>query len=145
MNIRQELDMNTYWGLSEYSDAKGHRNQCAPIALSLVSGIPFDEAHDLLVANGSRKSKTGFTRNTGVKEVLNTLGFKVQKVDIPKGIKTNITLEGRLPVEGKFLVTYRGHIAAVVGGKIEDWLVGRRIRVLEIYEVTKEDSHDTVL
>jgi len=143
--LNREIDMSTYWGLSEYSDGKGHRNQCAPIAVSLVSGVPFDEVHELLVENGSRESKTSFTRNTGAVEVLNTLGFKVQKIDIPKGIKTNITLEGRLPVEGKFLVTYRGHIAAVVGGKIEDWSVGRRIRVLEIYEVTKEDSHDTVL
>ena len=128
----RELDMSTYWGLSEYSDTLGHRNQCTPIAVSLVSGVHFDEVHDLLVENGSRLNKTSRTRNTGAVELLKVLGFNVEKIAIPKGVKTNITLEG------KFLVTYRGHIAAVVGGKIEDWLVGSRIRILEIYEVTKE-------
>lgn len=128
---------NTYKALSEYSDAKGHRNQCVPIAVSLVSGVSFDKAHEMLIESGARISKTSLTRNTGAVEVLNTLGFEVKEIPVPKGVKTSTTLAGGLPKEGKFLVTYRGHIAAYVGGKIEDWLVGTRHRVLKVYEVTE--------
>jgi hypothetical protein len=124
-----------YNQISTYAKAAGHKRFCAPLAMSLVTGYDFDECHKLLTNWGYRKSKTSATK-VGWSKVLTQLGFTLTKVG-RSGIKTNVSLKGKLNPNKKFIVAYSRHIAAYVDGQLEDWSADKRNRIISIYEVRR--------
>ena len=123
---------NLYETVRECALSMGHKRFCAPLAMALVTGFDYMKCHDILVDRGYRHSGTSTTKKEWV-EVLPELGFKLTKVRV--SAKTNVTLQGTLNPDMKFLVAYRRHIAAYVGGKIEDWSEGKRNRIAFVTEV----------
>ena len=129
-----------YKSISAYAKAKGHTRYCSPLAVALTTGVDFDTVHELLVSEGYRKGINNTTDAKGTTEVIPLLGFNVDRIDIPEGVKTAITLSKGLPAKGKYLICYRGHVGAYIDGELEDWTKGKRKRVKEIYHITCKEK-----
>lgn len=128
--------MKTYEELDKEARSMGHRRFCAPLAVALVTELPFAIVHHKMMVLGARRDKLTGASYYGIMETLSKCGASFKTIPTPVGVKTNITLEGRLDKTKKYLIHYRGHIAAYVNGKLEDHTVGSRHRVREIIEVT---------
>lgn len=128
--------MNTYSELREHAKKAGHSRFCTLIALSLLTDTPFDTVHHSVRARGWRGSKKVGMKMSYVLKAFGVFGASYKRIPVPKGVKTNITLKGRLDPNKKYLIEYSNHVAAYINGKIEDWSDDRRLRVRDIFEVS---------
>jgi len=115
----------------------GETNDCSVIAASIAGRVPYNVAHAALKAQG-RKARggayLGWTKNA-----LKGMGCRVERVEAgkqPNGSRWTATSIGRKFPKGYYLVSYRGHIAAMVNGVVEDWTEGRRHVVESVWQVT---------
>jgi hypothetical protein len=137
--------------LSEMTKHHNELNDCSVKAVAVLAELPYGEALYLLNDRG-RKPRHGTFNGTACSPevVLQTLGFKVTRVDPQEIIQTYpkprqrelqcITtyhptkFAAQWPA-GKFLLFVRGHVVAVVDGVIHDWTVGRSKQVFAVYRV----------
>ena len=109
-------------------------NNCTIRALSIASGIPYDEAFEIGKEAG-RKTGRGFhTRKLMAYARKNGIEFRKMKYK-------SITLQKflALGLVGRFVVKRRGHAFAIISGVIHDGLVNPPMsRLTEIYKV---ESH----
>lgn len=113
---------------------------CAVIALSIVGRVSYYDAHAVLKSFGRRPRKgTQFYSQT--KPALESMGFELTKVKRDRqksgSCYTPKTIGEKLK-KGYFLCRCKGHIFAVVNGKVEDWSDGRKHRITEIWQVKKK-------
>lgn len=121
-------------------DITGDTNYCAPIALSLVTNIDVCEVSDELTAAGLRKFRKGmncrdmatFLKRRKFKVCTIHPAFKHRGVWKKYGSVGSI---GKKFPKGHFLVYTKGHVAALVNGKILDWTEGRRHQVIKLVQV----------
>lgn len=123
------------WGASKNMK---ENNDCAVKAVSLATGASYQKVHRLMKKHG-RKDRCA-TPKFITRRVIKELGF----VMVPIGdrhpmqkAKTIASLTPRIPSRGAFLVSTRGHILALRGGKVLDWTDGRRHRIKNIFRVSK--------
>lgn len=124
-------------------------NVCAPVATSVVTGVDLDEVMELYFAKGRVKGRGVATNMT--LDILEEMGFASEWIDPSKIIKLYPGVHGKLknvtthhpkrfnkvwPV-GAYLLRSRGHISAVVDGRLHDWAEGRSLRVNAIYKITR--------
>lgn len=123
-----------YKALKEISKHYGEDNDCVVIALTLLSNEPYEKVHNLLRTLG-RKSRKG-TSDVVWTRALEHLSLKLRRVRTDA--KTTMNL--RVPdFTCKYLILTTGHMAAFVGGKIQDWSYGRRTRLRKVWEVTTDN------
>lgn len=115
----------------------GECRDCSVISAAIAGRVSYKVAHAALKAQG-RKDRGGAYTFQSV-EALQSLGCTVERLQFgpqPNGNGWTAASIGRRFPRGYYLVTFRGHIAAMVNGKLEDWTAGRRHKVLGVYKVT---------
>jgi hypothetical protein len=143
------------------SDCKGverfinEANDCTVRALANAAGLPYKLAHKIMARAGRENGKGLFFKQWH--PVYTRLGFKLQAVYgttkgaryIKQEIKTvpalaGITLENLLPSlkTGRYIVKQRGHVFALVDGKILDY--GVNMAGTKIQAVYKLDSQAVI-
>lgn len=138
-----------YRELEKVSRGLGDQNQCGVIAVSVVAGIPYDQALELLTKWGRVKGKG--TPNWIIHKVLEELGFKVEDYPASEIVKL---YPGRhsekrwvtthhpsrfhsVWPKGVFLLYPRAHVLAVVDGVVHDWSSQNSLQVKSIFKVTR--------
>jgi len=130
-----------YQARREISDAKGESNDCAVIALSLTCRLPYHTVHAALAQQG-RKNNDG-TRFEQTQAAVTALGFRLTELIDPvqpSGSRYTPKTVGRLLQEGSYLCRVKGHIFAVIDGRVLDWTDGKRHRINRIYKVEKANQ-----
>jgi len=114
-------------------------NDCTVRCLTASTGLPYDVCHAQLKKQG-RKNRKGCHWFIEGPKAAKALGFTMRKLGRDEyRAKTMITAErDRKLQSGSYAVLVRGHVAAMVDGKVIDWSQGRRHRIAAIYEVTKD-------
>lgn len=120
---------------SQASGKMREHNDCAVKAFSIASGKSYEEVHGLFKSLGRRDRKA--TPHTISRKVAHILNPEVKFVSIrkPDGSKYTARTIGNDLRRGRFVVLYRGHLAALVDGVIHDWTDGRCHRVLGVYKL----------
>lgn len=135
-------ESKTLWDtMATASKAHGESNDCTVMALTAATGCSYDDCHAALRKAG-RKNRRGCQFPTIGKAAAKSLGFLMEELDWRDySAKTMITAErDRRLRTGNFVVRVRGHVAALVDGKIVDWTAGRRHRIRNIYTFTPMDK-----
>jgi hypothetical protein len=124
----------------------GETNDCTVKALSVVAGIPYDQAHRELKALGRRSGK-GFSMSRFLYAVrkhketrrLNQREFMAQHYEhahVGQSVTPShpVRFAAYWP-KGTFIMETRGHVLAVKDGEVCDWSEGRALRCLNLYQV----------
>lgn len=120
--------------LQEVSKSIEETKDCAVKAVAAVTGLAYLVVHSAMCRHGRRPKSC--TPNRITYEVLKHLGFKNKDVTRYYKSKTVRTLEREMKHRrGTYLVWTKGHILAVVKGKVCDWTEGRLHRVIRIERV----------
>lgn len=113
-------------------EANEHKD-CTVKAIAITCDVPYKVAHKAL-ANEGRKPRCGSYRHQQARAI-KALGFDLERIKVTA--KTMVKVKGDSAVsKGYYLAYVRGHVAAVVNGKVEDWTDGRRHRIQQVYKVT---------
>jgi len=115
----------------------GECNDCSVIAVSIAGRVPYNVAHKALKHEGRKDGCGAYMYQT--LNALSSMGCKFYEMSHgkqPNGSRWTATSIGRKFPRGYYLVSMRGHIAAMVNGKVEDWTEGRRNIVLSVFKVT---------
>lgn len=124
------MSIQQYSELRNVSKEHRERNDCTVIALALLTGTEYKEAHQAMKLAG-RKNRCAAKHGT----VRKVLGKQRKIITWPVDAKTAITLPRELPSEGMFLVQMTGHVAAFINGELCDWTEGKRKKVKAVYRV----------
>ena len=123
----------TYTTLLQDSYALGETKDCSVRALTVVSGRPYREVHEVFRKCG-RRHRRGTPRHVTQKAIA-ALGLYALDVSKQYKGRTVRTLERELPAGKRFLVYTRRHMLGVRHGKVEDYTSGRLHRVEKIEEI----------
>lgn len=126
-------------------------NDCAVLALSLVTGEPYATVSAALSAYGRKKGQG--TPNWMSRKYLKDSGFVLVRENIQNIIQTyprphcdvlkNFTTHhprrfpGCVDPNKKYLAYTRGHVLAIIGGIVQDWSINSSLRVCKLYNVIK--------
>ena len=134
--------MRDYNDIVEESKSFQDDNDCTVVAVSLVTGIPYAEAHALMAAAGRKRNKGS---NYGIYHpVIINLGFTIDEIFLTS--KTVRTVERELAQHHggqKILISVRGHVLVWNGKQIADWSAGRTKRIQKaflVYEIGKRPT-----
>jgi len=108
-------------------------NDCTVKAIAITCDVPYKVAHKAL-ANEGRRNRCGSYRHQQV-NAIKALGYDLEPVEVTAKTMTKIKSDAAVSA-GYFLAYVRGHVAAVVNGKVEDWTDGRRHRIQKVYKIT---------
>jgi len=126
-----ELHENVLKARSEFYET----NDCTVQAIALATGEGYEMAHYAMQCAG-RLPRKGSSIGA-MKRAAHQLGFSMTRVPLREySAKTAISLE-RNSLKGAYIVEFKWHVAAMVGGKVLDWVQGRRFRLLSLYKIEK--------
>jgi hypothetical protein len=119
---------------------------CAVKAVAIAGQLPYDKVHAAFKKHGREDGKRTPTAVTWL--AMNELGLKatLKTSFTPAKGKPFVIKDGERPIcaigwvenmlpEGRHMVFVKGHVAAVVDGKLEDWTAGRRFAITHVFEV----------
>lgn len=130
----------------------GETNDCVVIAITLLTGKPYEVVHKALKAQG-RKDKKG-TGHAVWSEAVADLGFKAEEYDLPSQVSSYPGCHGillsnvtsfhpkRFPeyfpssMPDLLCITAR-HGFAMMGGETKDWSHEKYLRIKSTYKITK--------
>ncbi len=119
-------------------DAMGEKHDCAVIALSVVSGVHYNNIHKML-KELKRRNRCG-TPTPMIRAAIVRLQLKAHDItNFYEGSSVR-TIVPQLPQQGKFLVNVRKHILAVIDGTAEDWSKYKKLYVQSIWQITDNDE-----
>lgn len=127
-----------YQKMLQASDVMQETKDCAVIALAIVAGLTYKDAHTLLEQVG-RKPRS-FTHTGQVEQALKLLNIRIRDVTAQYrgtlGAKTVRTL-GRVMAgrEGVYLAYTHDHIMAIKDGVVHDWLADCLHRITWVEEL----------
>lgn len=135
---------NIYDKLCADGDSFNERNDCTVIATSITCDIPYQEAHKICKAAG-RKNRGKLNTQAKLIPELENRGYNVTAIPTAylfqeNGCRYTMSTIGKEFSHGKYIVRIKGHVAALVDGKILDWTAGRRHRVLAMWQIIKTNS-----
>lgn len=116
---------------------RGERNDCSVKAVSIAARVPYNVAHDALAFFG-RQNGRGVYMATAL-EAVKKLGCTFETDKQPRqsnGSRWTAKTIGLGYPRGYFIVEFRGHVAAMINGVVQDWTDGRRHQVICVYRVT---------
>jgi len=132
--------------ICEASASYNERSDCVVKAISITCEMGYDKVHAMVKSKG-RKNRCGVKLVTKIAifaELTYNYGFDLITF-VPKrqgkrqfSQYTMATIGKAFP-KGRYLISVRGHMAAMVDGEILDWTAGRRHRVITLTEVIKRD------
>jgi hypothetical protein len=126
--------------MAKASRALGEHNDCTVKALTAATGLPYDVCHAAMAKFG-RPNRKGCNWHSVGGKAAEYLGFKMTQLDYSRyNAKTMITAaRDRNLRSGRYVVRVRGHVAALVDGKVIDWTAGRRHAIKAVYEIVEAD------
>lgn len=134
---------NTFESLCKDSNKYGERNDCTVKALALTCQIPYEQSHEVFRKLGRRKGR-GF-RTMLAFPSFRKLGFQFEKITNQYGGDTPLQpgtayrytpkTIGKLCKKGRYLAFCRGHVFAVIDGKVMDWTEGRKHKIIKLFKV----------
>lgn len=126
----------TYKTCVDVAKARKEHNDCAVKAVAIATGIGYNQSHTVFSKLGRRNGR-GVDWMMLVKAIEHCTGNKGKFTSIlkPNGtFYTGKTIGQALP-NGKYILMFRGHVAAMVDGKIEDWTENTKKCVLYFWKV----------
>lgn len=126
----------TYKTCLSSSEAKNERNDCAVKAVAIATGVGYEKAHSVFAKLGRRNGR-GVSWEQMVKAIKQCTGHDINYDQIfkPNGQRyTGRTIGQALP-SGKYILIFKGHVAALVDGVIEDWTEARCKRILGYWKI----------
>ena len=132
--------MITFDLVQRESDSMGERNDCTVCAVAVACQIPYAEAHQYLRSLGRKRGHGWFEANhwrgmrhiSGYIDNLNKIGIEYEKIEVRSRTVSQIERELRT---GHYMVKVRGHVLALVNGKVEDWTAGRKHQIKAVYKI----------
>lgn len=137
------------------SDAYAQRNMmnetndCTVVALSVVTGMSYPEAHKAMQAQGRKPGKG----SNGIEKALAAAGFKLKRVNIqsiidkfPKphcDVLKNFTTHhprrfpGCIDKSKVYMAYTNRHVLGIREGEVRDWSINTSLRVYALWEVEK--------
>lgn len=133
------MDKSTYLNRRMAALASGDKGFCVPMAISLVTDNSFDAVNNLLIGKGLRRKGQGVNRDAYT-SLLNDGTFgDFEVVDVTDEVRARggktVRSVAKVCKRGRFLVSVRGHLLAVINGEVCDWSDGRLHRVQRVLEV----------
>ncbi len=148
--------MNLYAKTLEQRDSTGfknERNDCSVVAVSLVCGVSYAEAHLILKKLGRRNRCS-----TDIKIIMQAVAeFGCSYYNIaakPPVCSSNLykrfykpncsssytpkTITAALSKGEKYICFTVDHCFAVIGGNVQDWAKDRRLRITQVFKVNKK-------
>lgn len=116
--MSQSIGMS-YEVAQSVSRSMNERNDCAVVALTIVSDKPYAEVHTVLKSKGRRK-RCG-TQWPVIGAACYELELRLTEVTHQFSGKTIRALVPQLPKSGRFLVRISKHVLGVVNGIAQDW------------------------
>jgi len=132
--------MITFNDCAVISNRLGESGDCTVKAVAVACQVCYEEAHEYLRSLG-RKWGRGHhwaANGIGYTERLDKLGIEGEEIEVKS--KTVKTLAREL-TEGHYMVKVKGHVLAIVDGKVEDWTAGRQHRVLKVMKIKNPRKH----
>jgi hypothetical protein len=74
--------------------------------------------------------------------VIRSLGFAIKRLTTPA--KTVASLAQYCDPKKRYMCQVRGHVLAVVNGKVEDWSEGRRFGIKQVWEIVPTVSKNAI-
>lgn len=145
--------------LMESSDEKSERNDCAVMCLALLTGVEYEEAHEVFAKLG-RKHR-GCSHMFEVIDAFKSLGFELQldlggagQKDLIREAVERLASEKNYNVKnlttkqmvmfpdlfehwGDCAILTSGHILAFRDGVVHDWTFSKACRVKGVYRVVR--------
>lgn len=147
--LKKTDESKMYCKTSSEARLLGDANFCIPLAVSLVTDVPYAEVNKLMLEMGRKFGKGTYCHVT--EKVLDALGFKQERVDIGEVIARfpkphcnalkNLTTHhprrfpGCLDPNKRYLAYTQGHALAITGGEVHDWSVNRSLRIYRLETV----------
>lgn len=115
--------------------ALNEKLDCAVIAWSVLTGMPYEDSLAVIATETGRKPG-GRTPNNKMASAYEKYGYILKEVLVSS--RSIRALEKELTV-GEYLVFIqrRRHVLAIVDGIVHDWTRGRLNRPYEVFEVKK--------
>ncbi len=114
------------------SRSQNELGDCTILATCVATGLSYDDVHKAFTRAGRRRRR-GCTTYT-VSKALRILGYKHETVKKWKG-KTFTSIQ--LPRNSNYIIYSVDHAAGVKFGLVKDWASEKRLRVTEVWEITK--------
>jgi len=126
--------MITFNDCAVISHRLGENNDCTVKAVAIACQVTYDEAHGYLKSLGRKWGRGHHWAGNGhgYTERLDKLGIEGEEIEFKS--KTVKTLAREL-TKGHYMVKVRGHVLAIIDGKVEDWTAGRQHRVLKVMKI----------
>jgi hypothetical protein len=128
--------MELYRDMKATERFSNERNDCSVFAVALATGTPYAHTHALFRAAG-RRDRQGTYRHQQM-TVVTRLGFTAVKHTPrqPSGACfTPKTIGQWVNPNKRYLAYVRGHVFAIIDGKVQDWTEGRQHRIKEVLEI----------
>lgn len=132
MEIKRSYEELAKVGQKWYQDT----NFCTVIAVATVLNQSFGKARFKLQKAG-RVHRKG-TNVILYHAVLKRSGYSLNYISGFEG--HHVKTMGQKLGQGTYLIQVRGHVLAMVDGKINDWSEDRSLRVRTVFKVTKKES-----
>jgi len=125
-----------YEQVKEASWKSGESRDCTVRSIALTTGEGYEMAHYALEEQGRVRRMS--TSICSMFDACKSLGYKMERMKPEEyaGAKTAISA-ARMNLPGRYILSFSGHVAAMIDGKVLDWTEGRRHRIERIYRVTK--------
>lgn len=149
-NVKKADYTEAYCALMEGKQAYKEAQDCTVIALSVVTGISYEEAHAVMASFGRKPGKAA----RGVDNAVRSQGFDLKRVDIKsiiakyplphRKVLKNFTTHhprrfpGCIDKSKVYLAHTRGHVLGIKDGVVHDWSINKSLRVYALYEVTPD-------
>lgn len=115
------------------SKALGERNDCTVKAIAIAGDLSYHQTHEMLSRKGRRRGHGCVTVQW--EAAMRDLGLEWTETSRPRkpnGQGYTMKTIARAFPRGRHIVRVRGHVAALVDGKVEDWTEGRQHRVVRV-------------
>lgn len=135
-----------YPNTRKQADMFGDVNACSMIAISLTTNTPYHEVRARCVEAGLWDANRGrWTKRTSrsqnswhsMLKLFPEVGFDSRVLRPTRGrSRVSFKTIGRMYPKGNYIIRSRGHAAALIDGKVEDWSEGHRHMTIEVFPVT---------
>lgn len=129
--------MKKYKQVKAQSKKMREYNDCTVVATSIAARIPYNKAHDMLRLRG-RKDRRG-TNMMVMLDAVADAGCTIERITCPiqpNGSRYTAKTIGKAFPKGYFIIEYRGHVAAMINGEVQDWTDNRNHRVQNVFRIT---------
>lgn len=130
MGIKRSYESLAKVGQKYYNDT----NFCTVIAVATVCQMSFGKARAKMEKAGRKHRKGTFP--SVYHGVIKARGYEMESIGGYLG--DHVRTMGKKLGKGTYLVQVRGHVLAIVDGKINDWSEDRALRVRTVYKITKK-------